>query len=700
MSDNHPEKEQEMAPVFNEANEPTHSITDNHNESSTAALRLNGEDRAENNGIVPVGEDEALIPGGAAAGDDNNDDAKSDRSNESMESDYYYDDDGKMHTFYRPKRRISTHSKRALKNLATNEDGKDDTESVNSGTSTLKANPSLTQLPANLHGIGKEIYKLTTEDLLYISAMVGRKAHREAYSILQYSGSAWYLPNIRKVHEGEPEWELRYEWGLGLIITLGGKRMEIQLLSYVLRACFLVLLWFIFRNAIPQYLSEPAGYIFDPVVTFLVCAVVGGFICRILQIPPLVGCLWIGILWNNIHEVGYLTRGIYKDVRTISGRLGITVVLLRAGFSVNWQTVRPVLKNVAALVIGAFGFESMIHGFFCNYMFDYNDYQWAFLQGCLCSAPSAAVVVPGSLMLQAEGYSKTKGPLPIMLASVGIETVVSVWVVSFILDFQFGTLSVGLSAALGPIQIIGGVVLGVILAGVLHLFVVLMRYEARRLPTGRYADTHLDNVKRNSLIAMLLLSHATVFYGYKENLAGGAAVSVMVLAFSVSNFWMRGNNAEWVDHKKALGVGLSDVWDLFVMPFLFSMTGSKIVASKIFNSTFFPKALACWVVSNAARMLAISLTPFGLGFTWKERIFMTIGYCAKATVQSALASAALDQVTKRIAASPVGITPALLIDQKRATDVQNMAVFYVMWSAPLVAIYVTKMGPRLLKRED
>lgn len=152
-------------------------------------------------------------------------------------------------------------------------------------------------------------------------------------------------------------------------------------------------------------------------------------------------------------------------------------------------------------------------------------------------------------------------------------------------------------------------------------------------------------------------------------------------------------------HKKALGMGLSDTWDIVVMPFLFTMTGSKMVASKIFNSTFFPKALACWVVSHSARMLAVSFAPIGLGFPLRERIFMIIGYCAKATVQSALASAALDRVTQRIAASPVGITPELLLAQKRATDVQNVAIFYVMFTAPLIAVFVTKMGPRLLERE-
>lgn len=669
---------------------------------------------------------------------------------ESMESDYYYDDEGKMHTYYRPKRHLSSNSKKAggkrssarssvrptprstsskkpadAESLRTadgrsktnssltkgkdeegtnaaNEDTESRTSSLgatnNSMTSSMR-NGSFGQLPANLRGIGKQIHKLSTEELLYISAIVGRKAHREAYSVLQYSGGAWYLPNIRKCREGEKEWGVDYNWTSGLVLSIGGKHMEIPLLSYAIRATLLVLLWFIVYYALPHKLSQRAGYIFDPVVTLLVCAVVGGFICRILQIPPLVGCLWIGILWNNIGpEVGYLTKGIYKDVRTISGRFGITVVLLRAGFSISWKTVRPILPNVGALILGAYGFESTIHGFFANFMFDYNDYRWSFLQGCLCSAPSAAVVVPGSLLLQSEGYSKTKGPLPVMLAAVGIETVLSVWVVSFIIDFMFGTMSVGLSSALGPIQIIGGIALGILLAFIFHLFVKLFRMEANRLPTGKYAETHLATVNRNALITFLLIAHGVIFFGYYQNLAGGAAVTIMFLACTVSNFWMYGEDPEWMEHKKELGSNLCDVWDLFVMPFLFSMTGSKIVAAKIFNKTFFPKALACWVVSNAARMFAVGFSPLGLGFSWKEWIFMMPGYCAKATVQSALASAALDKVTKRIASE--GRTPGNVLDLQRATDVQNMAIFYVMWSAPAAAIWVTKMGPRLLKKEQ
>lgn len=393
MADNtHPDNEaHEMAQdVFVAAtnageHEPSTHLTSEDGDrftNSTIAAHVDHKGTTTNNN--KGGDTEILIEdkARAAAPDDDNDDTKSDRSNESMESDYYFDDAGKMHTFYRPKRRISAHSNRALKSLHANtaasalhghkndkEEDEEETKSV-ATVGGLEGNPSFAQLPSNLHDIGKEIHKLTTEDLLYISSMVSRKANREVFSVLQYSGSAWYLPFIRKVHEGEPEWEFRYEWGTGLILTLNGRRMEIHLLSYFLRAALLVLAWFIVRNAIPQYLSEPAGYIFDPVVTVLVCSLVGGFICRVLQIPPLIGCLWIGILWNNIHEVGFLTRGIYKDVRTIASRMGITVVLLRAGFSVNWQAVRPVFKNCVALIVGAFGFESMIHGFFCNYLFD------------------------------------------------------------------------------------------------------------------------------------------------------------------------------------------------------------------------------------------------------------------------------------------------------------------------------------------
>ena len=252
-------------------------------------------------------------------------------------------------------------------------------------------------------------------------------------------------------------------------------------------------------------------------------------------------------------------------------------------------------------------------------------------------------------------------------------------------------------------QIIGGAALGAFLGFCFHLLVKLFRFEAKRLPTGKYSQTHLANVDRNAIITMLLMGHAVIFFGYYYNLAGGGAVTVMMFACTISNWWMYGDDPEWMEHKKELGTHLCDVWDLFVMPFLFSMTGSKIVASKIFNAAFFPKALACWVVSNGARMFAASFSPLGLGFSWREWLFLLPGYCAKAAVQSALASAALDQVNKRIAAASAAndatAIAALLPAKAMAENVSNMAIFYVMWSAPAAAVWVTKMGPRLLKKE-
>lgn len=68
-----------------------------------------------------------------------------------------------------------------------------------------------------------------------------------------------------------------------------------------------------------------------------------------------------------------------------------------------------------------FAFEGVAHSLIANKIFHYeNNYNWAFLQGMLCSIASPAVVVPGALYLQELGYGRKIGPLTLMLSAVGV----------------------------------------------------------------------------------------------------------------------------------------------------------------------------------------------------------------------------------------------------------------------------------------
>jgi solute carrier family 9B (sodium/hydrogen exchanger), member 1/2 len=332
----------------------------------------------------------------------------------------------------------------------------DDQPAEPSVYSGMEVNPSFAALPRHLKTLAKEIRRLDPTDLLTISEMTQRIASRELYSLLPYTGSNWYLPEIRTVLDDEPKWGLGYDSRRGVEVTLAGRCLTFHIGAWLLRAAILVLFWYMLYNVLGSTLMTRGGYVWDPLVTFVVSAIVGGTICRVLQIPPLLGVLWIAIMWHNIGpEVGYLTDGIYKDVSKIAQRVGLTVVLVRAGFSLSFKSIRPHFRESLLLATIPYGVELTVHSLMAKELFSYDSYTWAFLQGCLCSTVSPAIVVPGVLYLQDQGYGKGNGPLSLMMSAVGLEVCFGVWAANFIIGLLFDSTPIAQAIVLGPVQIIG-----------------------------------------------------------------------------------------------------------------------------------------------------------------------------------------------------------------------------------------------------
>ena len=564
--------------------------------------------------------------------------------------------------------------------------------------------------PRHVRRLAKAIKELSKAELIHISGMASLKAYREVFSIRQYSGEAWYLPKTRKVKEGEARWGLNASFTEGLQITFAGREVSIMVLSIFIRMVMLVLIWLAAWNALHpyQHLLQPGGYIFDPVVTVIASALIGGVICRILGIPPLVGVLWAAIMWRNIPlnpEAGsgdpeHMTDGIIAIERTIASRGGLTLILVRAGFSINVAALRPILPNALTLGTLAMGVEGVVTSFVAEAIFGYGDWSWAFLQGFVCSVVSAAIVVPGTLMLQAEGYSKARGPLPQMLSSVGLETVLGVWCINFMIGLMFDTTPIGLAIALGPIQIIVGVIIGILTGIIFHFTIALVRKEAIKLPTGKYTVDFTKGVSHLTLILFLSIAFTYVYAGNRLKLAGGGSVAAMVFAATVSHIWT-GKSPFYDEQKKALGTGLADVWDLFVMPILFASTGSSVKLTQVFNSYFFPRGLACWAAGTATRVVVATMTGLNTGLDWKEHLFLGVSWVGKAGIQSSMGGAALTRANAVLATTAVGTAEyaAAQLNVERATLVQSNAILYILICAPLGAVWVTKLGPILLKKD-
>lgn len=570
-------------------------------------------------------------------------------------------------------------------------------------------------VPYHLLSLVHRIKNMSVIDLLHIADFVETVAARDVYTLLPYTGSNWFIPSTRECTAEERRWELRYRRSDGLVVALGGRRFAIRALSVLIRLSFIALLglalWLIF----PSPLMTPGGYVWDPVVLVVVSAIVGGLICRILQVPPLAGVLWVSIMWNNVPRWRYLSAGIEDHIPVIASKLALTVILLRAGYSMHIHTIRQHWKQSLLLATMPFACEGVIHSLVAWRVFDYtgsggthktsHHTHWPFLQGMLCSVVSPAVVVPGTLYLQALGYSRTRGPLPLMLSAAGMEVVLGVWCANFILGLIFAHEALAVSIVLGLVQFVGGGLVGVALGYVFHHAVEVVKSEAQRLPHGKYQSNHWKNSLYFGYAIFVTSACVMVFLGYRVNLAAGGCVMTVFFALTVSHLWMTSTTTtttradELMRQNKFIAHLLSVTWDEVMLPLLFATLGVNINIRAVFQLDFFYRAAICMVCSTAVRVIVIFLVQFGLGMRVREKLLVCMGYLAKATVQASIGPIAANRVAALIAAAPEGERGQYADMQRYAQYVQDMSALYVIFMAAFASVAIVRGGQLMLTRE-
>jgi NhaP-type Na+/H+ or K+/H+ antiporter len=561
---------------------------------------------------------------------------------------------------------------------------------------------SFVNYPTDVVHLVRQMRDLTEDNLLVLEDLTQRKAQRvAAYSMLEYRGESWYLPTIRPVDEeaGEPRWGVAYDGRLGVIVSLGGQRMELHLAAYLLRVFIIALIWFTLWTMLPRPWMERGGAVFDPLLLTLLSSVLGGALARVLQIPPLICVLAVAIVFNNIPTVGYFTSGIDPKVRTIATTTGLTTILLRAGLSIKVAEVRAQLANVAALSILPAAAELVVASFVAKDLFGYEGNGWAFMHGAIVAACSPAVMVPALLAMRLKGYTTKGGPSLLMLPASPTEMVIAIWNINFTADLLYNTeLSLPLAVALGPIQIVGGVLLGLLLALMHYGVFRQLMHEAKKLPHRRYGRAHAQSVAAGSFLVMLLLAGSTVFFSYSVSLAGGGSVAATVMAIAIGWVLRKNSHDPFIEeHLVLVAKHTAQFWDVAVMPALFAMVGSQIVLAEIFTADFFPKALAVLAASYATRMVIAVVCTAGTDYSLSERLMLALGWCAKASVQAALGPLALSRAVDTFAET-AKTDPALAArNLVNGGIVANMAVVTILISAPMAAISLVRIGPHALR---
>ncbi|XP_070404812.1 sodium/hydrogen exchanger 9B2 isoform X2 [Nothobranchius furzeri] len=407
----------------------------------------------------------------------------------------------------------------------------------------------------------------------------------------------------------------------------------------------------------------PGGNLFGIIILFI-SSVLGGKLVGLIRLPklpplpPLLGMLLAGLLLRNVP---YVTEAVFINTHWSAAlrNIALSIILTRAGLGLNPSALRRLKAVCVRVAVGPCMMEACVIAVVSHFLLRL-PWIWGFILGFVLAAVSPAVVVPSMLLLQREGYGVEKGIPTLLMAAGSFDDILAITGFSTCLGIAFSTGSTWMNILKGLLEVVGGILAGLILGLFLCLF-----------PSNDQEDL----VLRRTLM-LVGLSIFSVFFSHAVGFAGAGGLCTLVLSFLAA--------LGWKSEKVAVAALVGQSWDVF-QPLLFGLIGAEIVVTSLNPSTV-GLGMACILVGLLIRLLVTFLLVHFGGFNLKEKVFIAVAWLPKATVQAAIGSKALDMAREEGDDAMVAF----------GLDVLTLAVLAILTTAPVGALGIGLAGPRLL----
>ncbi|XP_011878009.1 PREDICTED: mitochondrial sodium/hydrogen exchanger 9B2 isoform X1 [Vollenhovia emeryi] len=422
-----------------------------------------------------------------------------------------------------------------------------------------------------------------------------------------------------------------------------------------------LLLWGVAYSVIGND-AAPGGQLFG-LAALCIAAHFGGWLISLTTLPTLIGMLITGLILQNVGLVKI--EGQYTMVVSNLRKVALVIILTRAGLDLDPNALRKLRVTVPKLGLIPWMVEATVVAISTKYLL-HLPWVWGFLLGAVIAAVSPAVVVPCLFRLRSKGYGVAKGIPTLIIAVAGIDDAASVAVFGIVKSVMFSHDALWYQILQGPIAIIGGLGFG-----------IMWGWLAKYVPEK--GDPFLVPLRVLMLLGGGLLA---VFGSEAIELGGAGPLAVVAAAFVSCYFWQQEG---WDVDDNPVATSFEIFWMIFE-PILFGVTGAQIKINELEGKTVY-LGISCLVIGIVIRIGATVLVGIGSKLNLKEKVFIALSWMAKATVQAALASVALEEVDKD--------------DQQQveyAETVLMMCVLSVLLTAPAGAIIITLSGPKLLTK--
>jgi len=425
----------------------------------------------------------------------------------------------------------------------------------------------------------------------------------------------------------------------------------------------------------------PGGTVFD-LLEVLICGFVGGKIMDRIGLPALFGQLLAGFLLKNVipDQLDGLSAGLNSMLRSVA----LAIIMLRAGLGLDLAILRK--SSVGAMILATcpcIG-EAVTIAILSHVIFPAMSWPFCFMLGFCIADVSPAVTTPILLDLNIQKRGTKKGIPTILLAAGSVNSVIAIVFYKITEEFAW-------EGSISPENIVQIVAVKFFL----QVFGIggLAGWAMGKIVRFLWCFTE-DRVTRFCI--MFFMAMLTLF-GFKQiGMSGGGTLAVLMMGTSIHNSL---TSEEIFTVEMPIATILGFAWSNIGAVLLFTLLGSSLDASKL-SASLLGWGVLLVILGLVGRSLTLFFTLF-LFPQWgfKEKLFSMLSWCPKATVQAALATAALDHITvQRVSGETAFQTDAPGYDQlmENAMVILTTAILSIIMTAPLFAVLMLQCGPRLL----
>lgn len=370
-----------------------------------------------------------------------------------------------------------------------------------------------------------------------------------------------------------------------------------------------------------------------------------------IGLAPIIGMLIAGIIIspNQMNLVSENIFNLSNDLRQIA----LVVILSRAGLTLNFEKLKKVGRPAILLSFLPATIEMLAIIFLAQRFFNLNVID-AGIMAAVLAAVSPAIVVPRMIKLIDEGYGADKNIPEMILAGASVDDVFVIVFFSSFLTLKTGGQLSAMSFINIPISIITGVIFGIII-GKVFAFI--------------FEKIDINEIYKAMIFISIGFFSLELQKIIETKIGFAALISIMAAGMAI--------NKENPKLANELLFSYNRLWKVFEL-LLFVLVGISVDLAYVKEAGFL--AVILIIIGLIFRMLGVNISLIKTNLNKKERLFTSLAYIPKATVQAAIGPVALQ----------MGLASGNLI--------LSVSVIAILITAPLGAILTDKSYKKLLTR--